>query len=130
MQESRRMSHVTHMNQACLTHMQESRHTYKIIGLFCKIALQKRLYSAKETYNLKEKFSKVNVTRHRYKRKESRDRYERVTSYVSTSHVTHTNTSLDPGDTRKAWRQKQLLSDSRQYSQAKILKSQLYHPFT
>jgi len=26
----------------------------KIIGLFCKRALQKRLYSAKETYNLKE----------------------------------------------------------------------------
>jgi len=26
----------------------------KIIGLFCKRALQKRLYSAKETYNCKE----------------------------------------------------------------------------
>jgi len=26
----------------------------KIIGLFCKKSLQKRLYSAKETYNLKE----------------------------------------------------------------------------
>jgi len=26
----------------------------KIIGLFCRRALQKRLYSAKETYNLKE----------------------------------------------------------------------------
>ena len=26
----------------------------KIIGLFCKRALQKRLYSAKETYNFKE----------------------------------------------------------------------------
>jgi len=26
----------------------------KIIGLFCKRALEKRLYSAKETYNLKE----------------------------------------------------------------------------
>ena len=26
----------------------------KIIGLFCKRALQKRQYSAKETYNLKE----------------------------------------------------------------------------
>jgi len=26
----------------------------KIMGLFCKGALQKRLYSAKETYNLKE----------------------------------------------------------------------------
>jgi len=26
----------------------------KIIGLFCKRTLQKRLYSAKETYNFKE----------------------------------------------------------------------------
>ena len=26
----------------------------KIIGLFCKIPLEKRLYSAKETYTLKE----------------------------------------------------------------------------
>jgi len=26
----------------------------KIVGLFCKRALSKRLYSAKETYNLKE----------------------------------------------------------------------------
>ena len=67
---------------------------------------------------------------HTYKRKESRGTYERVTSHIWTSHVTHTNTSLDPGDTRKAWRQKQSLSDSRQYSQVKILKSQVYNPFT
>ena len=33
---------------SCITH------TDKIIGLFCKRALQKRLYSADETYNFKE----------------------------------------------------------------------------
>ena len=30
------------------------RRLLKIIGLFCKRALYKRLYSAKETYNVKE----------------------------------------------------------------------------
>ena len=30
----------------------------KIIGLFCKRALDKRLYSAKETYNFKEPTSR------------------------------------------------------------------------
>ena len=31
-----------------------TRRLLKITGLFCKRALQKRLYSAKETYNFKE----------------------------------------------------------------------------
>jgi len=34
----------------------------KIIGLFCKRALLKRLYSAKETYNFKESTTKMNET--------------------------------------------------------------------
>jgi len=49
--------------KASLTTFCDMRHVYwvasttrllKIIGLFCKRALQKRRYSAKETYNLKE----------------------------------------------------------------------------
>ena len=36
----------------------------KIIGLFCKRALQKRLYSAKETYNLKEPTNRSHPLKH------------------------------------------------------------------
>ena len=35
----------------------------KIIGLFCKRALQKRLYSAKETYDFKEPTNRSNPMR-------------------------------------------------------------------
>ena len=80
------MSHVTHMNNSChagrrrprklprhtyeqfhAAHMKESCLTYgvatisrllKFVSLFCKWALQKRLYSAKETYNFKEPTSR------------------------------------------------------------------------
>jgi len=65
------MRHLTHMQESCHTcewvtsHMSRSNVTYmneaygmatvsridKIIGLFCKRALQKRRYSEKETYN-------------------------------------------------------------------------------
>ena len=38
----------------------------KIIGLFCKRALQKRLYSAKETYDFKEPTNRSHPIHHTY----------------------------------------------------------------
>ena len=65
------ISHITHIYALVSLHdaplHRAARHTYgvatisrllKITGLFCKRALQKRLYSAKETYNFKEPTSR------------------------------------------------------------------------
>ena len=38
----------------------------KLTGLFCKRALQKRLYSAKETYNFKEPTNRSHPVRMRH----------------------------------------------------------------
>jgi hypothetical protein len=56
--------HVTHVNKSqakgaaaikeCSYGVATISRLLQIIGLFCKRALYKRLYSAKETYNLKE----------------------------------------------------------------------------
>ena len=58
---------------------------WHIIGLFCKRALQKRLYSAKETYNLKEPTSRrhlIRDTTHVYR-----------TRLIHTCHDSHSFTS-------------------------------------
>ena len=90
----------------------------KIICLFCKRALWKRLYSAKETYNFKEPTSRshpisassmcfwsvvthvwiVESISHVWVRfvtpmKESRHTYKSIMSHVSMSHITHMNGS-------------------------------------
>ena len=52
------MTHVTCMNESCHTSQPYGVATIskllKIMGLFCKRALLKRLFSAKQTYNFKE----------------------------------------------------------------------------
>ena len=80
------------MNESCM---------YRLQGLFCERALQKRLYSAKETYNFKEVRvlgdtvtpPHINESRHMLRHvtrtNESCHMYEWVISHIWMRHVTH-----------------------------------------
>jgi len=69
-----------------------SRHTYEIIGLFCKRSLQKRPIFSKETYNLKEPTNLMYLVA---PMNESYHTYEWAMPHTWMSHVAHINESCN-----------------------------------
>ena len=90
------MSHVAYLNESCRTYEcivygePTLSRLLKIIGLFCKRALKKRLYSAKETCNFKEPIHRSHPITHTY---ESISFYVCITSHIRISHVTRRHVS-------------------------------------